>query len=258
MTKPRVGFYGLTGCAGCLLSVIFNEEELLDIIGAVDIVAFPFIKGENDNECELDIAFVEGTVVSNEDEEMILKIRKRAKVVVSLGACACIGCIPSEKMFLTKEEFDRLDYKKVSRISDCPLGPRPLHKVISVNVSIPGCPPDRDEIKTCIKDLLLGKTFRNYTDPVCMECKLNENGCLLDEGEICLGPITTGGCDAICPTKGLKCYGCRGLTNDVNFDEYFTLLESKGKSAREVKQIMETFMSIEIREALKGTKWENA
>jgi coenzyme F420-reducing hydrogenase gamma subunit len=35
--KPKVGFYDVTGCQGCVLSVIFNEDEILDIIGAVDI-----------------------------------------------------------------------------------------------------------------------------------------------------------------------------------------------------------------------------
>jgi len=45
--KPKAGFYGITGCAGCLLSVIFNEDELLSMANALDIVSFPFIKEKN-------------------------------------------------------------------------------------------------------------------------------------------------------------------------------------------------------------------
>ncbi len=256
VTRPKVGFYGLTGCAGCLLSVIFNEDELLTFNELLDITTFPFIKEENDQEGPLDIAFVEGTIVSNDDMEMAKKIRKRAKVFVALGACAHLGNIPSEKHFVNPEHINLLDYEKRPQIDDAPQGPFPIHKVVTVDFTIPGCPPDRDEIKTFIKETLLGKTFRNYKDPVCVECKLYDNGCLLEAGELCLGPITAGGCKAICPSKGLKCYGCRGLTDDVNFDEYFKLMQSKGYSVMQVKQAMETFMSIQIREALKDTKWE--
>ena len=45
--KLKIGFYGITGCAGCLLSVIFNEDELLDLINLIDLKAFPFIKEMN-------------------------------------------------------------------------------------------------------------------------------------------------------------------------------------------------------------------
>ncbi len=255
-TRPRVGFYGLTGCAGCLLSVIFNEDDLLKFTELLDIVSFPFIKEENDQDGPLDIAFVEGTIVSNDDLAMIKKIRKRSKVVVALGACAHLGNIPAEKRFVTPAHVEYLQYDKRPLIDDAPQGPAPLSKVIDVDFTLPGCPPDRDEIKTFIKETLIGKTFRNYKDPVCIECKLNNNGCLIDEGEICLGPIIAGGCKAICPTNGLRCYGCRGLTDDANLEEYFNLMKTKGHDIIDVQQAMETFMSIQIHEALKGTKWE--
>jgi len=107
-----------------------------------------------------------------------------------------------------------------------------------------------------VKEILLGKTFYNYPDPVCRECKLKENGCLLDYDKICLGPLIRGGCRAVCPTKGLECYGCRGLTDDANFEEFFKLMKEKGKDPGMVKKHMETFAGIEINEKLKGTKWE--
>ncbi len=249
--KARVGFYGITGCAGCLLSVIFNEDEILDIAGAVDIVAFPFIKGENDHEGPLDIVFIEGTVVSTDDEAMVKKLRQRSKIVVALGSCACVGNIPAIKQYVPSENWNSLEYDKNIQNQCREGGPVPLHKVIPVEFSIPGCPPDRDEIKTFIKEVLMGMTFRNYKDPVCIECKLYENGCLLDEGEVCLGPITAGGCHAICTTKGLKCYGCRGLTDDANLTAYFDLMAEKGISKEDTIKTMEIFMAIDVHEALK-------
>lgn len=252
--KPKVGFFGITGCAGCLLSVIFNEEDLLPILSNIDLVAFPFIKGDNP-ESRLDIAFIEGTVVSNNDLETIRGIRRRSKVVVALGTCACDGNIPCIRNFTGMSEFDRLRFDKVEKNMDVDR-PSPVSGFIPVDFTIPGCPPDREEIKTFIRDILIGKDFRNYKGAVCIECRFNEVRCLLDDCNICLGPITNGGCGAVCPQKGLRCYGCRGLNDDANFEEYFRLMRQKGHDIREVKKMMETFMALSVNRRIKGTEWE--
>ena len=88
--KLKVGFYGITGCAGCLLSVIFNEDELLDLINLIDLKAFPFIKEVNTDE-NFDYVFMEGLVADKEDLEILEKLRKNCRYLVSLGACACTG-----------------------------------------------------------------------------------------------------------------------------------------------------------------------
>jgi sulfhydrogenase subunit delta len=253
--KPKVGFYGVTGCAGCLLSVVFNEDEILAISDAVDIVSFPFIKGDNSNS-ELDLCFIEGTIVSKDDFEIVKKLRDRSKIVVALGTCACEGNIPAIKKFIDEKEIDNLKFKKSKEQNEDIDEAKPLFEVIKIDFSIPGCPPDRDEIKRFLKETLIGKEFRNYKDPVCIECGLNENECLLNHGQICLGVITKGGCKAVCPTNGLKCYGCRGLIEQPNFDEFFNLMKEKGYTILEVRKIMHTFMARSVEEKLKGTKWE--
>jgi len=255
MTKPKVGFYDISGCQGCLLSVIFNEDDILQIINRIDLKEFRFIMDDKYNG-SLDICFIEGTVVNKDDEEMIKKLRKRSKMVVALGTCACHGNIPALRNWADEKELDNLKYdKKYEDMKD--IGkPQPITKFIKVEYRVPGCPPDREEIRSFIKEILLGKTFRNYPDPVCKECRLFENGCLLDENEICLGPLTNGGCGAVCTTNGFECYGCRGISDDANFTEYFCLMEEKGINVVEVKKRMETFVGLEINERLKGTKWE--
>ena len=46
------------------------------------------------------------------------------------------------------------------------------------------------------------------------ECKKQGNLCLYEKGIICLGPVTRAGCNAICPSFGSKCEGCRGIVSD--------------------------------------------
>ncbi|MCA9478504.1 MAG: hypothetical protein KC535_05135 [Nanoarchaeota archaeon] len=250
--KLKVGFYNVTGCAGCLLSVIYTEGDFLEFSQQVDIVSFPFIKEKNDDEQELDVAFIEGVVVTKADEETVKKIRERSKMVVALGACAHLGNIPALAKMKKSEDLEYLKYKKEDFNMDREGGPAPLHTLIKIDYTLPGCPPDRDEIRQFMKYLLLGKTFRNYNDPVCVECKLRNNGCLLDQGKICLGPIIAGGCKAVCPSGGLKCYGCRGFVQgiDKEFDGYFRIMEDKGFSLDDVKRALETFMAIDAHKVL--------
>jgi coenzyme F420-reducing hydrogenase gamma subunit len=109
--KATVGFYGITGCAGCLLSVIFNEDEILDIVNIIDLKAFPFIKEVNIDD-SFDYVFIEGLVASVEDLEKIKKLRENSKFVVSLGSCACSGCVPAYRHFTLKENYQHLLYEK--------------------------------------------------------------------------------------------------------------------------------------------------
>ena len=91
MSAPTVGIFGLTGCAGDQLVILNCEDELLDIVGALDIRDFLMASSENDEDCALDIALVEGAVLSKRDEETLKRIRERAGMLVAIGTCAVWG-----------------------------------------------------------------------------------------------------------------------------------------------------------------------
>lgn len=238
-----VGFYGITGCAGCLLSVIFNEDEILDIVQAVDLKAFPFIKEVN-VEDHFDYVFIEGLVASKEDLETIKKLREHSTYVVALGACSCTGCVPAYRHFTLKENYEHLLYKKQEHIQD--LEPTPIDEHIRVDHYIPGCPPDKQEIMTFIKSIAIGKEPRPYTSPVCIECRRQGNACLLDQGKPCLGPITAGGCDAVCINGGFECWGCRGPTKDMNLELMIRILKEKGFDDKFIQDRMRTFVGLKL------------
>ena len=46
MKKIKVGFYGISGCSGCLLTVLY-EDCFKELVKMVDIKSFPFIKEDS-------------------------------------------------------------------------------------------------------------------------------------------------------------------------------------------------------------------
>ncbi|MFX1272697.1 MAG: sulfhydrogenase 1 subunit delta, partial [Promethearchaeota archaeon] len=88
--KPRIGIYGFTGCAGDQLIIIHTEDQILNLFEATDIRSF-VMASSNPIENGLDVAFVEGSISTDEEIEHIKEIRNRAKVVVALGNCAVAG-----------------------------------------------------------------------------------------------------------------------------------------------------------------------
>lgn len=242
--KPKVGFFGITGCAGCLLSVVFNENELLEIPNLVDIKAFPFIKQQNMEDGEYDIIFIEGTVAKQEDLDDILKLRKQTKLLVAMGACSCTGGVPAFRNFISDDHYRELVYHKASHLTD--VDPTPVDHYVHVDYYLPGCPPDKNEILNFLKAVAKGKIPKPYDKPVCVECRLNGNRCLLDEGKLCFGPITRGGCNSVCTNNKLECWGCRGPTDDANVKVMLELLKEKGFDTKVIRDRLETFVGLKV------------
>lgn len=243
MTKLKMGFFGITGCAGCLLSVIFNEDEILDLVQLIDLKAFPFIKEVNPEE-SFDYVFIEGLVADKGDLEVLQKLRKNTKYLVSLGACASTGCVPAYRQFTLKENYDHLLYRKQEQLQD--LSPSPVDAHVAIDYYIPGCPPDKKQIVTFIKQLVLGMRPKGTDNPVCIECRRNGNACLLDQGKPCLGPITAGGCNAVCINGGFECWGCRGPTKDMNLPLMISILKQKGFDEKFIQDRMRTFVGLKL------------
>jgi len=87
---------------------------------------------------------------------------------------------------------------------------------------------DKEDYLEVFKALVTGREPRVTKYPVCVECKMKENPCRFDYGEICLGPITRAGCGARCPSNNHYCYGCRGLVDDPKMDAANDVLEKYG------------------------------
>jgi sulfhydrogenase subunit delta len=223
--KPRVAFFDFTGCEGCQLEVLNFNLEIVDLIGAVDIVEFR--EASSDHSDDYDIAFIEGSQTTQKDVERIQKIREKAKILVALGACSCTGGVNALKNRFSMEENLRVVYGDSAKLYTT-IPTKPTSAYVKVDVHLHGCPPNRNEVISLVKCLLTGKKFEQCHNPVCVECKLAENICAFERGEFCLGPITRGGCNAICVTAGRKCWGCRALVDEPNVNSEKDILKKYG------------------------------
>jgi len=233
--KAKVGIFSLTCCDGCQVALLDLEDDLLEIIGAVDIVAFPLAKGDN-REGPYDIAFIEGAVCRKEEIEKIKKIRDQSKLVVALGTCATHGCLPAVKNFNNRKDVEKAVYDDASPYNSIDVSG--IDKYIDVDYKLRGCPINNKEFLMVLKDLLQNKRRLTVPEtPVCYECRLKGNECLLEKGQRCLGPITYGGCDSVCTSQGIPCYGCRGPTEDANISAIMDLLKDKNFTDEDIKKM---------------------
>ena len=209
--KPRVAIFSLTGCEGCSLAILELENELLDILGAVEVVNFREVMTERS--WEIDIGFVDGAVSTPGDLEEVKHFREASEVLVAIGSCACLGGLNTLKNHQVEEEYRRYVYGDgAGHFPTIPA--QAISAYVKVDHELPGCPMNNQEFLRLVKCVLSGQPFRLPDASVCTECKKQGNLCLYEKDIICLGPITRAGCGAICPSYGSKCEACRGLLDD--------------------------------------------
>lgn len=212
--KPNIAIFDLTDCEGCELQIINLKEKILAILDQAEISNWRLVKTKNNFE-SFDIALVEGSAQTKEEIELLKFLRDKAKILIALGACACIGGIPSivggkdERKKLFKLIYGNT-YKPRAETS------KPIDAYVKVDFYINGCPVHFPELERTLTNLLYERMPEKLGYPVCLECKTSENECLLAKDKPCLGPITQAGCQAICIQEGKYCYGCQGLTKDAN------------------------------------------
>ena len=231
LPKPKVAVFGFTGCEGCQLQLSNNEESLKDLFELIEVVEFRLIS--SDKLGGYDIAFVEGSITTEAEVKAVKEIRTQAKILIAMGACACLGGVNNLRERFQLEDTIVEVYGdqgivsgRVRRISD----------VVPVDIELPGCPISKPEFEWLVRQLILGvePTFPLY--PVCVECKRRINTCVMDLGILCLGPITRAGCNAICPRNRAGCWGCRGPIDEANYESLLEILKTSGFSETEIAE----------------------
>ena len=234
--KPRVAVFGFTGCEGCQLQLSNNERNLKDLFNAIEVVDFRLIS--SDKLDGYDIAFVEGSITTEDEAAALKLIRFQAKVLIAMGACACLGGVNN-----LRSRFD-LDESVTEVYGEFKPKTGPVRRVsdlVPVDYELPGCPISKPEFEWMVRHLIIGvePQFPRYS--VCVECKQRINTCVMDMGILCLGPITMAGCDAVCPRNRAGCWGCRGPAEEANYSSMITILREHGFSDAEIAERVDFF-----------------
>jgi F420-non-reducing hydrogenase small subunit len=119
-----------------------------------------------------------------------------------------------------------------------------LDQVVDVDYYLPGCPPEPPQIWAVLQVVVgallegaplppAGAVIGASATAVCEECDREKkekmidrfyrpyeiipdpDQCLLEQGLICMGLATRGGCGALCPSVGIGCRGCYGPPEGV-------------------------------------------
>ena len=166
VTKPTLATIWLDGCSGCHMSFLDMDERLLEIAERADIVYSPLIDAK-EYPTAVDICLVEGAVSSEDDLERIMLVRERTRTLVSFGDCAVTANVPAMRNPIGVQPLlDRAYVENVTLHPGIPLDvvpallpmARPVHRVVEVDVFLPGCPPSADLIYQALVDLLEGRT----------------------------------------------------------------------------------------------------
>ncbi len=251
--KKKIAMYWGAGCGGCDVSLLGIHEKLLDLLDDIEIVFWPCATDFKYEDLEkmpdksIDVAFYNGAIRTEENEEIAKLLRKKAKVLVAYGSCASEGCVIGLANLYDKKQIFNVVYlqNETTKNEDKVLPKehandlglpkflphlKTLEDVVKVHAYIPGCPPMKPVLEEALEALLQGKTKFGKEVALCDECprkdskpekieierfyrwhEKEDNGdCFLAQGIICMGPATRAGCGGECISANIPCTGCMG------------------------------------------------
>ncbi len=140
--KLRIGWFSFTCCEDSTMIWIemmnkrfFEWKNLLDIRHARVLKKKNTMRG-------IDVAFVEGAITNDADAKTLLSIRKNAKRVVAIGACAANGMPAAQRNTFPPELKEEIYFllKKFKQADKV----RMVKEVIPIDDEVQGCPMEED------------------------------------------------------------------------------------------------------------------
>jgi F420-non-reducing hydrogenase small subunit len=200
--KPKVGFYWCASCGGCEEAVVDLAENILDVVGAVDIIFWPVAMDFKRKDVEamedgsILATFINGAIRTSEQWEMAKLLRRKSKLVIAYGACSHLGGIPGLANLWDRKSLLQCVYHDTPSTVN-PEGTEPLteledhgrhvtlpslfdtvrslDQVVDVDYYIPGCAPTPKITLQAVQTLLSGDlppkgTVLSPDIALCKEC----------------------------------------------------------------------------------------
>lgn len=165
--KIRVATIWLSGCSGCHMSFLDQDELILELAKKIQVVYSPLVDIKTFPE-NVDVTLIEGAVANEEQQGLLKEARAKTKILISLGDCAVTGNVPalrnawsdSANLALERAYVENADLNKQvpTEVPELLEKVRPLHEVVKVDYFIPGCPPSASVISYVLTELLAGRT----------------------------------------------------------------------------------------------------
>ena len=255
---PKFAILQLSGCAGCEVSLL-NASEWVE---KFRLVYMPLVISTHHVPHEVEMLLVSGGVRNNEDVYNLKQAVKLVKKVIAVGTCAISGGVTNlgdrdevREVFLSQS--GRLHLPQMLSKT------HPVDSFVDVDLYLPGCPPTPELFMAALQP---DQGFK-ASGIVCGECgrrkltdmrpkhltgfqsgKAQPDICLINQGYLCVGTSTRGGCRAICTRAGHPCVGCRGPSNAFIEKESSVWLEN-------IQRVFERMTDIpagEVNEALRS------
>jgi len=228
-----------------------------------------------------DVGLISGSIKTDEHLELALAMRDSCDFIVALGTCATHGGIPALANSFHNE--DLLEYCFNTEGTDKKDG-FPSHIVpelldacyaldehINVDIFLPGCPPHPDHIFRALQSIDKNESFSQSKKSVCDNCPATRDGkgqvktlkralelprwhagddkkegfkCFLEQGFLCMGPVTRGGCGgdkehARCIMTQIPCRGCYGPVKKES-NQRLSMLNALASNGIDISSLPET------------------
>jgi F420-non-reducing hydrogenase small subunit len=239
MSKPTLATIALGGCEGCHMSLVDSHEGLLGVLDLVDLVYSPF-SGPDEFPRKVDVVMVEGAVQNDEDLRRLRQAREAATTLVAVGSCAVLGGIGGLRNLSSLSDVLAAAFGENAEKSELlPTLEENVHAIsdfVDVDASLPGCAPETKLLVQALTAIATGEPFELPKRNLCDQChrvksamlhhsaefvsdsvyalmeldEIDPDACLLEQGVMCMGPMTREGCGAKCTAANVPCRGCMG------------------------------------------------
>ena len=150
--KIKIGWFTFSCCedSTIVMTELMNEhwQEWKKIF---DFRHVSILKSKNILD-ELDIAFVEGAIASQDHINKLKEIREKSKKIVAIGACSCIGMPSAQRNYFNKEQKQEIE-TLIARFSALPEVLK-VSDVVKIDAEVPGCPMDPDKFLNVVSNLV--------------------------------------------------------------------------------------------------------
>ncbi len=211
--KLKFAFYWAASCGGCEIAVLDINEKILDVVAKADIVFWPVAIDIKYKDLEampdksIDVCFFNGAIRTEEQEHLAKLLRRKAKVLVAFGSCACEGCVKGLANLWDRETiFERAYFETPSTKNSKSVTPKTSVKVkegelklpqfydtvktlgqtVDVDYYLSGCPPPIPLIIQAVEVIFNNKLPHKGSvlmpnKSVCDECKREKKDRQLSE-----------------------------------------------------------------------------